>query len=386
MSGGGVSSGSDSFGSGSVQGTPPSLFYQLETLMLGAEREIALLDTFSPRNFVEEVSRVSGLLIRSSDALPVFTYAPPRTEAWSQAEKALQFAEHQLTGVGQDDSWRWLVEVFQNRLEELRLELELVQALGSSRVAALSRQRYSLTAEECESANSLAEKWLAEPCRSPPDLTETVSVGAEFLARARAEGLNARIVERDISSIAAVGGECIYVQRGARATPREVERIWVHEVGAHLLPRLTARNLPPPFRVGTAQTNEDEEGRAVVLEARASLLSSERKKTLAVRYLLASAARESLDLVKVRARELLAQGLLANDVASTICRVCRGGGLAREVIYLTSFERVSRALELTPQLEHWMKRGRISICGARVLTAQFAGEILGPSRHPSNGG
>ena len=348
-------------------GKPPSLFCQLEDLLLGAEREIALIDRFFPCNFRQEAARLGELFSTGIVALPRFEHSGRGlTDLVATAEK-LGFVREQLSLFRIESSWGWLALLMQQRADELNLELELVHARDSPRMSSLSQARYALTSGECQSARDLADGWLNEMSPELDSSEGTVSVAFEFVLRARAEGLHTPIVECDISSIAAVGGECIYVQRGARAAPREVARIWVHEVGAHLRPRLAARNAPPPFRVGTAQANEDEEGRALLLEQRASLLSSVRKKELATRHLLAAAARESLEIVTVTAQELLMRGLPASLVAQATCRACRGGGLAREVIYLTSFQRVAAALAQKPELELWMERGRISIAGARLL-------------------
>ena len=54
-------------------------------------------------------------------------------------------------------------------------------------------------------------------------------------------------------------------------------------------------------------------------------------------------------------------------------RIHRGGGLGRELAYLPAFLRVSDALRAAPWLEDLMKRGRISIEGARVLRQSHAG-------------
>ena len=352
-------------------GTPPSLFCQLEDLLLRAEREIALIDRFLPCNFRQEAARLSAIFSTGTVALPRFDYSDRSMTGLASAAEKLAFVREQLSVLERESAWGWLALLMQQRADELNLELELVHARESSMMSSLSQARYALTGEECLSAKDLANRWLNETHLEPEVSESTVSVAFEFVVRARAEGLHAPIVEREISSIAAVGGECIYVQRGARAAPDEVARIWVHEVGAHLRPRLAARNAPPPFRVGTVQANEDEEGRALLLEERASLLNSVRRKELATRHLLAAAARESLEIVTVTAQELLKRGVPASIVAHATCRACRGGGLAREVIYLTSFQRVAAALSQTPKLELWMERGRISIAGARLLEEQM---------------
>jgi hypothetical protein len=364
--------------------TPPSSFLQVEEQMLSAERDIALLEHYSPRNFREEVLRLREILERGDAALPRFVYAPGSNLALSRAETQLRLVRDQLDLTSRGADWWWLSELMQARVAELSLELELVRALGRAQVVPLGIKRFPISDEEHQAAACLAEGWLEEKQPEPESVEEQISVASEFLARARQEGLEVPVIERNISSIAAVGGQCLYVQKGARVSRTEAARLWVHEVGAHLRPRIAAQKAPPPFRMGTSQANEDEEGRAVLLEDRAALLGPARKRELATRHLLASAVRESPDCLVAKARDLTARGVPAQLVAAAVCRVCRGGGLAREVIYLTSFVRVSDALKAAPALEHWMTLGRISVAGARVLERNWPRSPAGKGNFSQN--
>ena len=73
-------------------------------------------------------------------------------------------------------------------------------------------------------------------------------------------------------------------------------------------------------------------------------------------------------LIQALPVELLAQ--TGADVASCIelsCRVHRGGGLGRELIYLSGYLRVAASLGREPGLERLLTHGRVSLAAARAL-------------------
>ncbi|HEY1535132.1 MAG TPA: hypothetical protein VGF76_13990, partial [Polyangiaceae bacterium] len=65
---------------------------------------------------------------------------------------------------------------------------------------------------------------------------------------------------------------------------------------------------------------------------------------------------------------------LGQDIASAVeaaCRAARGGGLAREYVYLVALSRVTRAFEIEPELEAYFEHGRVSVDAARACRAGF---------------
>jgi hypothetical protein len=61
---------------------------------------------------------------------------------------------------------------------------------------------------------------------------------------------------------------------------------------------------------------------------------------------------------------LRAVGARLRDALQIAARCHRGGGLAREIVYLTALQRVEAAFEVDPRLEPWLERGRIGLDAA----------------------
>lgn len=286
-----------------------------------------------------------------------------------------------------------VAELLLQRWEELEQELRLVMTAaagaGSAGSAAArdpavmqwARRRYLVSEAELARADACAEDWLeqasAPGCRESGESEPWSSLAGQLLGLARREGFELPVVETDLSSVAAVSQGRLLVRRGASASPREAARIWVHEVHGHLLPRLAALRRPPPFVVGTRQFNEDEEGRALLLEERAGLLGPERRRELAVRHLVARAVLDATRTDEQVAREVLAlvrRGISPLLVARALCRSLRAGGLAREVVYLPGWQRVRSHLARAPEDERWMQAGCIALSAIAALRTVFGAE------------
>ncbi len=339
-----------------------ALLARTEQRLLGVEQRVGLLSRMSPKNFQLVIEQWIG-----DDRPTAFVYERPVD--WSAEWILLEALERELSSWGSDV----VVQLLVGRIAELALELRLVEVCGCADVARLSAERFSFDASERESARALAASWLAEPdpAQSKAERDSWPLLASSLSRHPGVVALGCPVVEADIVSLAAVAGERLLVRRGARVSPREAERIFVHEVGAHLAPRLRAVREGPPFRVGTAGSAEDEEGRAVLLEERNGLLDVARRRELAARCVAAEAALAGADASEILGR-LTAHGLQDELARRLALRAVRGGGatgggLGREVVYLAGYLRVVSALGEAPELETWMTRGRISIAGARAL-------------------
>ena len=118
--------------------------------------------------------------------------------------------------------------------------------------------------------------------------------------------------------------------------------------------------------MGTAGASDDEEGRAIWLEQRAGYLDDRRKAELGRRHVAAQAVRSGASFVET-VELLLAKATPLDAAIDLGCRVFRGGGLGREVVYLTAFSKVTRAFEQTPELEPMLARGRVGVDAARRM-------------------
>ena len=141
----------------------------------------------------------------------------------------------------------------------------------------------------------------------------------------------------------------------------------LHEIHGHALPRARPRHEPLGlFAVGTAGGSDDEEGRALLLERRAGCLGAHRRAELARRHLAATALRNGADFSET-VRLLLATESSIDEALAIAARAHRGGGLGREIVYLTALARVGRILEVDPDVETWMERGRIAAHAVPIL-------------------
>jgi hypothetical protein len=122
------------------------------------------------------------------------------------------------------------------------------------------------------------------------------------------------------------------------------------------------------LRAGTAGSVEAEEGRALLVEARAGHLDQGRKRELSFRHLAALGVRRGAELDETF-RELVVRGADAAEAVEIAVRVHRGGGLGREVVYLPAYLEVRRAFEREPALERWFERGRVGLGAAKILAA-----------------
>lgn len=351
---------------------------RLEDELLQAERHISLLGRLTPVNLRAERGKVAEALSHGKYCPPVFHY--PRSEMSERrllkAADTLQVVEIALSsilGKSGDEAENLLADLLRSRSRELSLELAIVRAESADELRSLARERYSVSSANTLAADRKASEWLNEETTNGEGGNETEGLAGALARLMTQNAYPFRVLEGDIASIAAATDDSLVVQRGARGSNELARRLFVHEVEGHLLPRWRARSAGPPFRIGTAHSSADEEGRAILLEERASTLGPARRRTLAVRHRLARVVRSEGDVAGCCA-ELLAFGVDAETLASEVCRVLRGGGLAREIVYLPSFLRVKRALEAYPEDERWLRRGRISMESARslsVLTSQI---------------
>ncbi len=269
-----------------------------------------------------------------------------------------------------------LGELYAARARELALDAELAENVGTGAFARLARRRHAEgTTQDWVAARRCATEWASA---AAPDPVEPLTRSDD----ASAPNSLIRILGREIGRLrvplriepstslltrAATADGVIYVKRGVLLGRRAAERIALHELHGHALPRLAAREQAIAlFRVGSAGANDDEEGRAVLLEERAELFDGERRRELGLRHVAALAVAEGAgaeDCVRL----LEAAGCASEHAIDLYVRVARGGGLCREMEYLPAWQRVSSALASDPSLDRWLARGRLGLHAAIAL-------------------
>lgn len=349
---------------------------KIEQTLLAAETTLALVDSLSPLNFEAEVERLTKVFRSGEVDLPAFRYdsAEGRGARASRAE-TLIFSVRRALDAAPPDLDREFVELLWTRAHELLVEVELLRKCDSPAVIELSSLRFRLSDEEVRQAVLLCADWLRE--KGEPDDEQPRSLSTQLSALCRKSEVAAQIVivEREIAAIAAIGEQTLYVRKGSMATSHQARRIWAHEVEGHLLPRLAARTEAPPFSVGSPGCSVDEEGRAILIEERSGVLDAARKREIARRFLIARAVSTggmpaALDVI----REFLGDSTEETqeaEIARALCRVARGGGLCREIIYVPGYLRVKDAVTKNPQAEQFFRRGRASVSALPFFARAF---------------
>jgi hypothetical protein len=343
---------------------------RLERLLSEAERTVALIDRCRPLNTRAELTRLEASWVASAPAVPDFKYRPiPDLADTRRALDEVATLGARLGPLG---------GLYAARAEELGREAAVLAALGTPSFGERAACRYPVDVSAAGlAADACAARWaaiepeeedervLAEDHRDPRSLVRILG----SLIGSLKIGARVSLVP-ELASAAAAGDGVVLVRPGVHHTESAARRIALHEVVGHVLPRIVARaELLGLFRVGSASGTDDEEGRALFLEEREELLSSARRRELGVRHLGALAIRRGADWIEL-VRLVLQYGFAVRDALRLAARIARGGGLAREIVYLPAFFRVRTALLSEPALEAYLSRGRVSIAAARALRAE----------------
>jgi hypothetical protein len=346
--------------------SPPEVFTKATETLQRAERETQLFWRATPED-PRAASVALAASVRTGRA-----YRPLRPGPavdLSAIRGALAAIESRLTGEGP------IAELVVARARELSLEASLAEALYSTELPALAAARFPAPSGELAFAvDELVARALAHA--PPPAVAEHRSDDAadarSLVSRLRrgasemALPLRIEIRSRQLA-VAATGEGLVAVRPFVMLTREASERVAVHELFAHALPRFRAATLGVGLlRAGTARSGDHEEGRAILIEERRGFLGAERLHDLALRHRAALSVRASAtpeETVKL----VLELGATLDRALDLALRVHRGGGLAREIVYLPSYVEVCAAFAAEPTLETWFERGRMSLAGARCF-------------------
>jgi len=347
-------------------GSDAALFEKAAETLVRAEERINLLGRVAPADVFGEAAKLARdyatrkplVVTRAGD---VSGLGPVR-----HAVAHVQRATAPLGLIGR---------LYAERAEELELEARLVEASGTPQFRVLAAERFPEPSLElgraCDTFVAEAERLVppraAELYRSD-DETEPRSLISRLRLKVRELGLKFAVrVARSQLAAAATGNGVVSLRAGMRLTATAAERITLHELLGHALPRARARHATLPLlRAGTRGAADDEEGRALLVERRANLLDAERQRELALRHVAAVGVRrgaEPRDTVDM----LVARGAPVERAVELALRVHRGGGLGREIVYLPAYFAVASAFAEEPSLERWFERGRIGLRAAREL-------------------
>ncbi len=327
------------------------------SLLEHGERQVALLDRVRPLNLDVERARLSAHV--DTEPQPRFEYgARPRLGELRRVLDSLVAAL--LEG---DSELRLLAA----RASELSLEAELAEGVATRAFPALAARRFPAPARAgalCGAAReavALTAPDEAGETHLSDDQRDPNSLWSQLVSRAARKRLPVRVeVASGLVPLAAVGDGVVRLRPGARLTAAVGRRVALHELDGHVVPRLAGRALGGVLLAGSAGAAEDEEGRAIWLEHRAGLLSVPRRRELGFRFLASAAVREGADFWQT-VRLLLELGCGRDAAVELSCRVHRGGGLGRELVYWSGFSRVSASFRDRPELERALASGRLSV-------------------------
>jgi hypothetical protein len=330
------------------------------------EAHVALLDRVRPLNLPLARQRLREAVLAGQRPQPGLAYAA--APDLSPVQRALDcLLEAPLAGL----EGALLAE----RAHELALEAQLAASVGLPGFRQLAAQRFPLPAARAE-LRPLALAWAEQPSsvavpaaalHFSDDKNDPDSLWSLLAQRLEAKRLSVRLeVMPGLASLAAVADGVVRVRSGARLSREVARRIALHEVEGHVVPRLAGRALAGVFAAGSAGASEDEEGRALLLEERAGLMGAERRAELGLRYLAAESVREGAEFWETF-QLLLERGAGSELAVDLCCRVQRGGGLGRELVYLSGYVRVAGSFASRPELEGVLAGGRVSVAAAASL-------------------
>jgi hypothetical protein len=349
----------------------------LDPLIRGVAARFPLLSACTPRNAAAEQVRLLEVWRRGEERAP--SWQPPEIDRTllASARSALDDVATSLVGRA-----GWLA-VYRERFVELSHELAAIDAAFGPRMGEAARARFAQPEVERREADLLADRFAtADDDDRDADTVATDDPGdpRSLLSRMRARLSELRLpvrvlVRARVGSLAAAGDGVVIIAEGQRATPREIERVVIHEVDGHVLPRERGRGGRFGIEtLGSAGASEDEEGRALLLEERHGLLSGRRRRSLAARHRAAAMVEREASYVDV-VRAL--RSIVPLDEALSIAsRVMRGGhrrgsdvvsGLARERVYLPARERVARALAAEGALLDRLASRRLSLAATHLV-------------------
>jgi hypothetical protein len=337
-----------------------------------ASSQIRVIASNTPTNLREELDRLHACW-QSAPESPRFVYAPPPDH--TTLRSALLGLAGELDGLGE------LGAIYAGRARELEIEAALCEHAGRPGLWAAARRRYALRDAFESAADVTAAKWLSEAApdagsiatsRSDDehDPTSLVSRLRQELGRRR---LPLRVlVSRNLASLAATGEGFVQIVAERALSRRDVERTVLHEIEGHVLPRHVSSSAPIGiFTLGTAHGSDDQEGRALARERAAGFLDHGRRREIALRHVASRSVGAGADFV-VTARLLLDHGASLAEALRIAARVHRGGGLAREAVYLPALLRVEAALDVDAALDRVLGAGRVSVDAASALRGWVA--------------
>jgi hypothetical protein len=353
----------------------PELFAGIDRLLVRAAREVRVLATLTPLDASRERARLVREVCSGTPARPRWSYAPVSHHALRQA---LDQAEAELARRGSRDA---LESLYLGRVRELSLEAAICEAAGSPALGPLARRRYEPDDAAVRlAASELCSTWIAQPPTLPegPRVRSDSPHPSSLLSRMRA-AVGARrlpfavVADPSLAPLAATGENAVLVAAARMVHEEDAVRTVLHEIDGHARPRARAMGAKIAlFRAGTGRGIDDQEGRALLLEQRAGLLTARRRRQLGARHKAVEGMLDGGTFSDVAFSLVRTHGLDPEEAVVVSERAFRGGdgvgpGLGRERVYIESFVRVGEHLAAHPEDEDVLAEGQIAVDAASTL-------------------
>lgn len=342
-------------------------------MLTSAMRETPFLAAATPRTGLTRAELVRAF--ESGDPrAPQWSYAPLNPTAAASRAAALDSLADALRARDPLP----LAHVYAARARELAVESLLAAEVGGTGFAARARARFPGD-DTAGTASRLAAEWIADPEPAPPaDATSDGPEPGSLASRMREEVGRRRlpfrvVVADDLAPLAATGHRTVWIAAGRAISSADVERTLLHEMEAHVMPRVRASAIELGiFAIGTAGGADDQEGLALVLEERHGFLHGARRRELALRHRAIEAMDAGGTFVEA-VRTLVARdnAPIAGAVAAAE-RAFRGSagetaGLGRERVYLAGYGRVAARLRERPEDERVITAGQVAVAAVDAL-------------------
>ncbi len=333
-----------------------------------AASRIRVIACNTPVNLRVELERLAAVFETSRRSEPHFCYEASPNHG--ELRRGLEALAAELEREGD------LGRLYAARAHELCEEATLCEAAGGPELWQAARQRFAERDRFDGEADQTATAWLADDA-SPADSATTVRSDDErdpgsLICRMRSAlgklKLPFRVlVNPNLASLAATGEGVVQIVDGRVMSRRDVDRTVLHEIEGHVLPRHAASRAPVAlFAVATRRGLDDQEGRALAIERARGFLDLGRRREIALRHVAARAVARRADFVETVAL-LEKQDAPLRDALRIAARVHRGGGLAREAVYLPALLRVEDARRRDPSIDKILASGRVSVDAAPAL-------------------
>jgi uncharacterized protein (TIGR02421 family) len=277
-----------------------------------------------------------------------------------------------------------LTTLYREKQQELDLQLSLLAARETTRFVEIGRALYG----PVEPSLQKVAREILEATKAPRKKPSSESADSAFVER-RARAMigtyakeyaefSASIEMRDdLPAGLMVSGGKLLIARTTTMAKSRVEALLSHEVGVHLLTYFngSAQGLRL-FRTGLAGYEGAQEGLAVLAEYLVGGMTTERLRLLAARVTGCAAMLSGASFVECY-REVRAEGMSASAAFNLTLRLYRGGGLAKDAVYLRGLLEILAHLRVGGALDpFWM--GKIAASHFGVMQELGTRGLLRP--------